>query len=250
MNTEIIYGIHPVFEALKAKRRNIYEIYIAEKDNIIQRFENIVVKATEQSVPIKSIPINILKNLAKTDEHQGIAAKVDVYPIFDFYDILDGLNNVAPIFLILDSIVDPNNLGALVRTAVCLGIESVIIPKDRSVSPTPAVSKASAGAIEHMKISKVTNITNSIKKLKSMDFWVVGMDKLGDKSIYDVDLTGPIAIIIGSEGKGIRPLIKKECDYLAYIPQLGEIESLNASVAGGIAMYEAFRQRKVKGGIV
>jgi 23S rRNA (guanosine2251-2'-O)-methyltransferase len=145
--------------------------------------------------------------------------------------------------LLLDNIMDPHNLGALVRTALCVGIDGVIIPKDRSVWPSPAVSKASAGALEHIRLAKVTNLVNTIKALKKKGLWILGLDSAAKRSIFISDLKGSIAMVIGGEEKGIRPLVKKQCDVLMSIPQKGHINSLNASVAGAVVMYEAFRQR-------
>ena len=145
--------------------------------------------------------------------------------------------------LILDQVVDTHNLGALIRTAVCAGVQAVILPKDRSALPTPAVSKASAGAMEHMKIVQVVNIVNTIKELKQEGLWIAGLDSEGEKSVFDADFTIPTALVIGGEEKGIRPLVKKHCDFLVSIPQKGPIDSLNASVAGAIVMVEVLRQR-------
>ena len=141
--------------------------------------------------------------------------------------------------------MDPHNLGALVRTALCVGVEGIIIPKDRSVPPTPSVSKASAGAMEHIRLARVTNMVNTIKALKKKGLWIAGMEKTSNTSIFSSDLTGPIAIVIGGEEKGMRLLVKKHCDFLMSIPQTGPVNSLNASVAGAIAMYEVYRQRRL-----
>ena len=148
-----------------------------------------------------------------------------------------------PFLLLLDHIVDPHNLGALLRTAFCAGLDGVVITKDRSAKPTPAVSKASAGTMEHISLSRVTNMVSTIKTLQAAGLWVVGLDKHTGQSIYTSELTGPIALVIGSEEKGIRPLVKKNCDLMVAIPQVGNVDSLNASVAGGVVMYETYRQR-------
>jgi 23S rRNA (guanosine2251-2'-O)-methyltransferase len=155
----------------------------------------------------------------------------------------DGKSN--PFLLLLDNIMDPHNLGALIRTALCVGIDGVIIPKDRSAQPSPTVSKASAGALEHISLSRVTNMVDTIKMLKKNGLWIAGMDKMSTESIFTCDLKGFNAIVIGGEGKGVRPLVKKHCDILLSIPQIGPLDSLNASVAGAVAMYEIFRQRQL-----
>jgi 23S rRNA (guanosine2251-2'-O)-methyltransferase len=177
--------------------------------------------------------------------HQGIGAGVGLYPLVDM-DII--LNKPAErrgrhFLLLLDNILDPHNFGALVRTADCVGIDGIIMPKDRSAPPSPAVSKASSGALEHVLLARVTNMVSTIKELKRQGIWIVGMDRDADQSLFRSDLTDSIAIIIGGEEKGIRPLVKKNCDFLVSIPHAGRVESLNASAAGAVVMYEAFRQR-------
>ena len=151
-----------------------------------------------------------------------------------------------PFLLLLDHIVDPHNLGALLRTAFCAGLDGVVITKDRSAQPSPAVSKASAGTMEHISLTRVTNMVSTIKTLKESGLWVAGLDKHIGQSIYTSDLTGPMALVIGSEEKGIRPLVRKHCDLMIAIPQIGDVDSLNASVAGGVVMYEIYRQREAK----
>ena len=165
----------------------------------------------------------------------------------EFSELLDGIRSpkINPCILLLDNIVDPRNLGALIRTAVCIDTDAVIVPKDRSARPTPIVSKASAGALEHIRLVRVTNMVNTIKALKNGGGWVAGMDRTSDKSIFNNDLTVPVAIVVGGEESGIRPLVKKHCDFLMSIPQTGPVDSLNASVAGAVVMYEVFRQRRL-----
>ena len=148
-----------------------------------------------------------------------------------------------PLLVLLDSVLDPQNLGAIIRTAVAVGVDAVVIPKNRSASPTPSVSKTSAGALEHLNLARVTNMVAAMKMLKTKGIWTFGLDRAADVSIYSADLAGPVAVVIGGEEKGIRPLVKKHCDFLMSIPQIGPVDSLNASVAGAIAMYEVFRQQ-------
>lgn len=245
MKTEIIYGIHPVFEAIQAKRRAFHELFIAkEKANL--RIEPIVGFAQSAGIPIRYLARQKLQSLTGIDTHQGVAAKVSPYPTLDLSDLISGENFSASsnFFLLIDNIVDPHNLGALIRTALCATLSGVIIPKDRSAEPSPTVSKSSAGALEHIRLATVVNMANAIKELKKSNIWIIGLDKDGKRSIYDNDFTGNIALVVGGEESGIRPLVKKNCDYLSYIPQNGPVSSLNASVAGAIAMYEAYRQRQ------
>jgi 23S rRNA (guanosine2251-2'-O)-methyltransferase len=245
MKTEIIYGIHPVFEAMQAKRRTFHELFIA-KDRANQRIEPIVGFAQSAGIPVSYLARQKLQSLTGIDTHQGVAAKVTPYPTLDLSDLISGKNFTASsnFFLLIDNIVDPHNLGALLRTALCATLSGVIIPKDRSAEPSPTVSKSSAGALEHIRLATVVNMANAIKELKKNNIWIIGLDKDGKRSIYDNDFTGNIALVVGGEESGIRPLVKKNCDYLSYIPQNGPVSSLNASVAGAIAMYEAYRQRQ------
>jgi len=241
---EILYGVHPVFEALKAGRRDFFEVYIA-KDKTSKRIDELVAIAESMKTPVERVEPLTLKSMTGTDLHQGLGARTGPFPISGISDIFDGVrsNDANHLLLLLDNIMDPHNLGALIRTALCVGVDGIIIPKDRSVPPTPAVSKASAGALEHIRLVRVTNMVNTIKDLKEKGLWIAGMEKTSDKSIFFSDLTGPVAIVIGGEEKGMRPLVKKHCDFLMSIPQTGQVNSLNASVAGAVVMYEAFRQR-------
>ena len=246
MKTEILYGIHPVYEALTAGRRNIYEIYL-QKDNKSGRPDRLASLATHRGTRVKTVGSGDLKALVGVAAHQGVAAKVDPFPLTAISDILAAAEakGARPFLLMLDNILDPQNLGAIIRTALCVGIDGVIMPKDRSAPLTPAVSKASAGALEHIYLSRVTNLVQTIKQFKNKGVWVMGLDKDAEQSIYDGDMTGSVAIVLGGEQKGIRPLVKKNCDFLVSIPQPGALDSLNASVAAAVAMYEALRQRQM-----
>jgi 23S rRNA (guanosine2251-2'-O)-methyltransferase len=246
VKTEILYGIHPVQEALKAGRRKFYEIYLA-RDNPAGRLDNILKITKDLDIAVIQLKSKQLSVLAKTSEHQGIGAKVSVYPIEGLNQILDRqISGECSLILILDQVVDPRNLGALIRTALAVGVQGVIIPKDRSAPPTPVASKASAGAMEHLHLIKVPNLVGAIKQIKTTGIWVAGLDRSAPKSVFESDLTDPLAIVIGAEEKGLRPLVKAACDFLVSIPQIGPVDSLNASVAGAVAMYEAFRQRNQK----
>lgn len=245
MKTEIIYGIHPVLEGLKANRRKFHEIYLSEgKSN--QRMEPIANLSKSKGIPIVWAHRQKLQTLTGLDTHQGVAAVVSPYPLLDIPDLIGRPEgNPAPMFLLLiDNVQDTHNLGALLRTALCAGMTGVVIPKDRSALPTPAVSKASAGALEHIRLAAVVNMVKTIAELKKNHVWIVGLDKDGARSIYENDFTGNVGLVVGGEENGIRPLVKKNCDYVSFIPQHGPVSSLNASVAGAITMYEAYRQRQ------
>jgi 23S rRNA (guanosine2251-2'-O)-methyltransferase len=250
VKTEILYGFHPVYEALKAGRRTFHEIYIS-KQTSNKRIKQITSAAAPKHLQIKEISAARLQALAGAVSPQGVAAKVDAYPLVDVADLLVAAESSdrPPFLLLLDHIVDPHNLGAVIRTAVCAGIDAVIIPKDRSAYPSPTVSKVSAGALEYMRVTQVNNLVRFVKTLKDKGFWIVGLDQNAGQSIYKTDLAGAVGLVIGGEEKGIRTLVKQNCDFLVSIPQTAKVGSLNASVAGAIVMYESYRQRSRKGNL-
>ena len=250
MKAEILYGFHPVYEALRAGRRTFHEIYIS-KQTPTKRIKEITSAAARKHLQIKEVSAARLQTLAGAVSPQGVAAKVTAYPLVEVADLFEATEsgNHAPLLLLLDHIVDPHNLGAIIRTAVCAGIDAVVIPKDRSAHPSPAVSKVSAGALEYMRVTQVNNIVRFVKILKDQDFWIVGLDQNAGQSVYDADLTGAVGLVIGGEEKGIRSLVKQNCDFLVSIPQTARVGSLNASVAGAIVMYESYRQRFMKGNL-
>jgi 23S rRNA (guanosine2251-2'-O)-methyltransferase len=243
---EILFGINPVYETLRAGRRDVFKVYITN-GKISKRLERILTFADSLKIPVTASNQLDLKSISGTEHHQGVAAQTGPYPFINVSDMVATIQDFKsnPFILLLDNIIDPHNLGALIRTALCVGVNGVIIPKDRSAQPTPTVSKISAGALEHIRLSRVTNTVNTIKMLKKNGLWIAGMDKISDESIFACDLKGFNVIVIGGEGKGIRPLVKKHCDMLLSIPQTGPLDSLNASAAGAVVMYEAFRQRRL-----
>ncbi len=236
---EILFGIHSVYEALKAEKRKIFKIYT--ENNSLRRFEKILKQAENKNIPIEILSENKLKSITKTDKNQGIAAETDRYILTHEEDIFK--NTKKGFWVILDGITDAHNLGAIIRTALCAGADGVVIPKDKAASPTPTVSKISAGALEHINLTVVNNLISFIEKAKKHGIWIAGLDANSDKSIFNADFSMPLALIIGSEEKGIRRLIKKSCDFLVSIPQIKNFNSLNASVAAGIAIYEVVRQK-------
>ena len=244
MKAEILYGFHPVYEALRAGRRTFHQIYISKKAHA-KRIKQIRSAAGQKNILLQEAGAATLQAIGGTVSHQGIIARVTAYPLVDTVDLLETVlaGTGSSFFLLLDQIVDPHNLGAIIRTASCAGINGVIIPKDRSAYPTPAVSRISAGALEHMRVAQVNNMVRFIKTLKDRNVWVAGLDQNADQPIYAADLTGAFGLVVGGEEKGIRPLVKKNCDLLISIPQSGPVGSLNASVAGAIAIYESYRQR-------
>jgi len=241
--TEVLYGFHPVREAFRAARRKILALYTVRAGGG-RRMAEVLALAEQAGVPVHNVAPPKLAALAQTDQHQGVCIEAGPYPFISLQELLD--RDVDPRrrvrLLLLDSIVDPRNLGALVRTACCAAMDGILLTKDRSASPTPAVSKASAGAVEHARLVRVTNMVNTIKLLQTRGIWVVGLAREADFSVFERDLSGPLALVIGGEAKGVRPLVKKTCDELVSIPQSMAVDSLNASVAGGVVIYEIYRQ--------
>ncbi|MCP3924777.1 MAG: 23S rRNA (guanosine(2251)-2'-O)-methyltransferase RlmB [Desulfobacterales bacterium] len=237
---EILFGINSVYEALKADRRKFFEIYFS-KDPNSKRLQKITEFTKQRDIKVVNETPDKLSILSGSDYHQGVCAKVSDYPVVDMGAFINIEN---PFLLLVENVVDPSNLGALIRTAHCAGVDGVITLKDRAVSHTPSVSRASAGALEHVKFAKVTNMVNCINELKEKGIWVTGLDAKAETSLYDANLKGPLAIVVGGEDKGVRPLVQKNCDFLISIPQHGSFNSLNASVAGAIVIYESLRQRQ------
>lgn len=240
---DIIAGRKPIIEALKAGSEIEKIYYLPHVQG--RAIEEIKSLAERNGVEVSAASRQEFRELANDATTQGVVAVVHTRKYSDISDMLSvaRTRGEAGFLLILDGIEDPQNLGALIRTAECAGIHGVIIPKHHAASVTNAVTKASAGATEHMPIAEVTNIVNTVETLKQEGYWVVGLDAGGEKDYASIDYATPMAIIVGSEGKGIRRLVKDHCDHLVKIPLYGKIESLNASVAGAIVMFEAARSR-------
>jgi len=190
----------------------------------------------------------ITKENEKLKNSQGVVASVTDYKYYDIEDILEDANNKheKPFILVLDKIEDPHNLGAIIRTAECMGVHGIIIQKRNACQVTDTVEKVSAGACSYVKIARVTNITDAIRKLKENNIWVYGLDMDGDSNIYNTDFDGAVAIVVGNEGKGISRLVRDNCDVIVSIPMYGNINSLNASVSSAISVYEISKQRNNK----
>lgn len=242
---EVLFGYHPVWEALRAGRRKIETLMLTGEKNS-PRHAQIERMAQKQGILIRRVLANELEKHSHGQVHQGIGAMVAAYPLAGLDEMVAAARNQpgGAFLLLLDGITDPRNLGAMLRTALCVGVHGVVIPKDRSAPPTPTVSKASAGALEHIRLGRVTNMVHAIRELKQKGLWIAGSDMSVSASLFDQDLSGPLALVIGGEEKGIRPLVKKHCDFLVSIPQVGPLNSLNASVAAAVVLYEAFRQKR------
>jgi 23S rRNA (guanosine2251-2'-O)-methyltransferase len=236
-----IYGINPVSEAVRSGSCRITEIWIAA-GRTPQVIESIINEARSGKIPVGIKERSQLDSLTKNAPHQGVVAFIEHFAYADLDGILSRSEG-NPLLLILDGIEDPRNLGALIRTALACGVWGVIIPKDRAAGITPAVVKSSAGAVFHMPVARVTNIAAALKEIKERNIWVSGAAADAQTDLYQHDLTIPLAVVIGGEGRGVRPLIKRLCDFLVSIPMRGPVNSLNASVAGAIILYECLRQR-------
>ncbi len=241
---ELLYGYHPVMESLRANRRKIYSVYVSWSKSA-ERIGNIMRLADRMGLPVSEVSSADLKKMTRSALHQGVAASVGPYPLVPFEELLvsRGDTDRDTVLLLLDSIEDTQNLGALIRTALCAGIDGIVMTKKRSAPPLPSVSKASAGALEHSRIARVTNLVAAIQTMKDKHFWITGMDVSALVDLFHSEFSGKIGIVIGGEESGMRPLVKKQCDYLVKIPMTGPVASLNASVAGAVAVYEIFRQR-------
>ena len=242
-----VEGRNAVIELLESGR-DINKIFISngEKHGSINKIINM---AKQRKVLITEVNKSKLKEMAKTENFQGVIAIVPPFEYCDVDDILEEAKkrNEPPFIVILDGIEDPHNLGSIIRTAETAGVHGIIIPKRRAASVNSTVAKVSAGAVEHMKIARVNNLNETIKSLKENGIWICGTDISTDTYYDKQDFTGPIAIIIGSEGFGMSRLVKENCDFLVKIPMKGKITSLNAAVSAGIVIYEAVKQKKNKG---
>ena len=241
-----IEGRNSVLELLESGK-DINKIFVTrgEKHGSINK---IIAIAKERKIIIVEKDRKQMEEMAQEENYQGVIA---IVPPFEYVEIEDILQiakerNEDPFILILDGIEDPHNLGSIIRTAETAGVHGIIIPKRRAASVNSTVNKTSAGAVEHMKIARVNNISDSIEELKKQGLWICGTDIETNKYYYNQDLTGPLGIVIGNEGKGISEKVKKNCDFLVKIPMKGKITSLNASVSTGIIVYEAVKQRNIK----
>ena len=238
-----IEGRNSVIELLESKK-DINKIFVTkgEKHGSINK---ILAMARERNVIIVEKDKRQMEQMAQTPNYQGVIAIVPPFEYCEIEDILETAKNKNedPFVLILDGIEDPHNLGSIIRTAETAGVHGVIIPKRRAASVNSTVSKVSAGAVEHMKIARVTNISDSIQKLKDNGLWICGTDIDAKNYYYNQDLKGPLGIVIGNEGQGMSEKVKKNCDFLVKIPMKGKVTSLNASVSTGIVVYEAVKQR-------
>jgi 23S rRNA (guanosine2251-2'-O)-methyltransferase len=243
---EIIYGRNAVYEALRAERRHFAHLLVAEGIREQGTAGRILSLAQGRGIAVRHVPRQQLDHLGAVN-HQGVAAQVAPYPYVD----LEAMFQLAqerqeqPFLLLLDCLQDPQNLGTLLRTGEVVGVHGVIIPRRRAAQITPAVSNASAGAVEHLLVTDVTNLVRTMEELKERGVWIVGLEYLSEATGYhETDLNMPLALVVGSEGRGLSRLVRERCDMWIKLPMRGRVNSLNASVAGSIALYEAWQQRQ------
>jgi len=242
--TDRIFGRNPVYETLRAGRRSVARIRVAKGVEVAESLERILTEARERGVSIQAVPRSELDR--ESDHHQGIAADVGPYPYVTLYDILDAgrERGEAPFLLLLDALENPQNLGTLLRTAEAVGVHGVIIPPKRAAQVTHSVVSASSGACEHLLIAQ-ENIARTAAALKQEDVWIAGLEHRPESQLLGtVDLGGPLAIVVGSEGRGMRRLVRETCDFLIKLPMRGRVDSLNAAVAGSICLYAAWDARR------
>ena len=231
---EVIYGVRPVIEALHSDRREVFEVLDAVGE------KSVASKAAVKRVPVKRVPRQRIEELARGGAHQGVAARVGPYPYSSLKEILA---TTEPLVIVLDSVTDPHNLGAILRAADGAGASGVVLPKDRAVGVTSAAVKASAGASEHVPVARETNLRRALEKMKEAGMWVYALEEAEATAYTDLELSGPVAFVLGSEGRGIRRLVREGCDGAVSIPMRGAVSSLNVSVAAAVLLYEAMRQR-------
>jgi 23S rRNA (guanosine2251-2'-O)-methyltransferase len=236
----VIYGVHPVIETLKAGRRQVQEVYLAREPSPHWDLEAVLDAA---KIPLTRVSPNELLSVTGSPNHQGLAALVGPFPYAELSDLLsDSVNQPGPI-LILDEIQDPANLGNILRSGECLGVAAVVLSRDRSVAVTPAVEKTSAGAAAHVPLARVVNLVRAINELKESGYWIYAADSRAREVCFVTNLTGKLAFVLGSEGKGIRRLVREKCDAALSIPMAGLVGSLNVSQTAAILLAEALRQR-------
>jgi 23S rRNA (guanosine2251-2'-O)-methyltransferase len=241
----IIFGVNPVLEQLRSSPEQVFEVMVvAGREGM--RLNSIVEEARRRRLPLHQVDAHKLDLLTGGGLHQGVAASVAPFSYLSFADLLPALKSATrERVLILDGLTDPRNFGALLRCAEGAGVHHVIIPKDRSVGVTPVVVKTSAGAAGYLKIYRVSNLSRTVQDLKEAGLWIAGLAAGAPESIYDRNYPEKMAIVLGSEGRGLRPLIQRGCDFLVSIPMLGRVDSLNVAVAGGIFLYELVRQSRL-----
>ena len=245
---EVLYGVHPVEEALKAGKRRFDHVLIA-RERQDERLERLVNLCRQAGVRVRQETRDQLTLLAQTPAHQGVVAMVrpqEFLAIEDLFELPAGESTAARLILALDGVEDPQNLGALLRVADGAGVDGVVLTERRSAPLSPVAVKASAGAAEHLRVARVVNLVRALEELKKQNLWIIGLDERGQTDYDRFDLTGDCVIVLGREGAGLHDLVRRTCDHLLRIPMAGGVSSLNVSAAGAVVLYEAARQRRAR----
>jgi 23S rRNA (guanosine2251-2'-O)-methyltransferase len=240
---EVLYGLHPVEEALKAGRRRFDHVLVALERND-DRLDRVVAACRQAGVRVRQESREQLTLLAQTAAHQGVVAMVRPQEFLTIEALCEGQAGARRLVLALDGVEDPQNLGALLRVADGAGVDGVVLTERRSAPISPVTVKASAGATEHLRIARVVNLVRALEELKQQNLWIIGLDERGTSDYDQFDFTGDCVIVLGREGAGLHDLVRKTCDHLLRIPMAGGVSSLNVSAAGAVVLYEAARQRR------
>lgn len=244
MRYEQVEGRRAVLEALRG-RREAYELLVAEGMRPAKILDDIVAAARARRLGITTLPRREIDRLAASDNHQGVILRVEPYRYSTFRRVCQDLERKADSFVVLlDGVTDPRNLGNVARTCEAAGVDALILPRSRAAPITPAVFHSSSGAVENLTIATVPNLVSVMRELKKLGLWVVGADARAERTCFESDLTGPLALVMGSEGEGLHRLVRESCDALVSVPMFGKVSSLNVSAAAAIIIYEALRQRK------
>lgn len=242
-DNDLIYGRHPVLTALESQR-NLNRIWITTRLRYDPRFHHLILQAKDHGTVIDEVEPKRLDQITDGANHQGIAAQVAPYAYLEIEDLIAQTKTVTdPVIVVADGITDPHNLGAIIRTAEAIGAQGLVIPQRRAAGITSSVVKVAAGALENFSVARVVNLSRALEQLKEAGFWIYGTAATGSEPIHTVKFSGPIVLVIGSEGEGLSMLTQRSCDVLVSIPLQGKTPSLNASVASGMALYEIYRQR-------
>lgn len=246
--SEIIYGVHAVDHVLKHSSEDVLEVYLTDSKKISKEIDAILRIAGNAGISVQRISRDAMASMTGDAVHQGIAVKRRSRKtcINDLQSLLDSMADDVPLLLVLDGVQDPHNLGACLRTANAAGVNAIIIPRDKSVSVNATVRKIASGAAEHTPVIAVTNLARTLEQLKQHGVWCFGLAEDAGLCIYDTDLNVPLALVLGSEGKGLRLNTSNHCDQLVHVPMKGEVESLNVSVTAAVCLYETLRQRSCK----
>lgn len=241
---DVIFGIHPILECLRAGSRPIERIVIVQ--GLSSRgIQQIIDLSRSRKIPVRFEPRSIVDHASEGGAHQGVVAFCAARPAVDLEEILTRLGE-SPLLAVLDSIEDPRNLGAILRTCAVAGVEAVVIPKDHAAGLSAVVAKTAAGALERVRVARVTNLVAALKRIKEKHIWVVGVETRQARLYHELNYAMPVAFVFGNEDTGLRRLVRETCDFLVSIPAAGPIHSLNVSVAAGIVLFEALRQRASK----